>query len=254
MNDIFDLKGRTAVITGSTKGMGFAMARALGIRGASVVVSGRTDESSQGAAALLATEGIDAAGISCDVTSAESLQRFSSLTLERFPRVDALILNAAGDTPVGSIMGQTSSQVDSAVSVNLRAALSLVNAFAPQMVGNKEGSIVFMSSRAAKRGSAFLGLYAMSKAALDQYVRNLALELGPSGINVNSINPGPVRTDFSKDALWGDPEKEAKLAATIPMRRIADASDVAGLAVLLVSPAGRYIHGQNISVDGGMTA
>jgi len=140
------------------------------------------------------------------------------------------------------------------VGANLRGSLLLVNAIAPQMIARKDGSIIFMSSRGAKRGSAMLGLYSMSKAAIDQYVRNLALELGPSGVNVNSINPGPVRTEFSKVALWSDPEKEAKLASTIPMRRLGSAEDVAGLAVLLCAPSGRFIHGQNISVDGGLTA
>jgi NAD(P)-dependent dehydrogenase (short-subunit alcohol dehydrogenase family) len=110
-----------------------------------------------------------------------------------------------------------------------------------------------MSSRAAKQGSPTLGLYAMAKAAVDQYVRNLALELGPSNINVNSINPGPVRTDFSR-ILLEDPNREAGIVAATPIRRLGEPSDVAGLALLLASPAGHFIHGQNISVDGGMTA
>jgi NAD(P)-dependent dehydrogenase (short-subunit alcohol dehydrogenase family) len=121
------------------------------------------------------------------------------------------------------------------------------------MVERKDGSLIFMSSGAAKRGSLNLGLYAMAKAAVDQYVRNLALELGPSNINVNSINPGPVRTDFSR-ILWEDPNREAGIVAATPIRRLGEPSDVAGLALLLASPAGHFIHGQNISVDGGMTA
>lgn len=99
-----------------------------------------------------------------------------------------------------------------------------------------------------------LGLYAMAKAATDQSVRNFALELAPSGINVNSINPGPACTEFSREALWGDADQEARLASTIPMRRSGVPEDVAGLAVLLSGPAGHFISGQNISVDGGLTA
>jgi NAD(P)-dependent dehydrogenase (short-subunit alcohol dehydrogenase family) len=113
---------------------------------------------------------------------------------------------------------------------------------------------MFMSSRTAKRGSGVLGLYGVSKAAIDMLTRSLAIELGPHGINVNSICPGPVRTEFSRDALWGDPEREKKLVTTIPMGRIGEPEDVAGLALLLASPAGRFITGQNISVDGGGTA
>jgi len=254
MSKLFDLTGKVAVVTASTKGMGLAIARALGSSGAKLVISGRSQETADAAAVQLrAEEGFEVVALACDITNPESVQRFAADALAAFGRVDALVLNAAGNPPVGPIVGQTAEQFDEVMAEGVRGNFALVQALAPQMIERKNGSIVFMSSRAAKRGTGILGLYGMAKAATDQLVRNLALELGPSNINVNSINPGAVRTDFSR-MLWENPEREKMTIATIPMGRIAEPEDVAGLAVLLVSEAGHYINGQNISVDGGGTA
>jgi NAD(P)-dependent dehydrogenase (short-subunit alcohol dehydrogenase family) len=253
MLSIFDLAGKVAVITGSTQGMGLSIALALGQAGASVVISGRTEESSKKGQSILEAHGISARAFPLDVSDSASVENFARVAQSAFGKVDILILNAAGEAPTGSILSHTGDQFDKVMTGNVKANFTLVNHMAPAMVQRGEGSITFISSRAAKRGSAMLGLYAMSKAAIDQYVRNLALELGPSSINVNSICPGPVRTEFSK-VLWQDPVNEAKMAAATPMRRIGEADDVAGLALLLSSAAGHFIHGQNISVDGGVTA
>lgn len=254
MFKLFDLSGRVAVITGSTKGMGLEMARALGQSGATVVVSGRDAAVSEKVAAGLREQGIDAAGIACDIVSIDSVRAFAEQVLAKYGRVDALVLNAAGSGVAGSMLEQGPEEFDDVMAGNVRGNLVLVNALAPQMIARQDGSIIFMSSIAARRGSARLALYSISKGATDLAMRNLAQTLGPYNINVNSINPGPVRTDFSRDALWGDPEREKALSAAIPMRRIAEAADVAGVAVLLASPAGRYISGQTIGVDGGATA
>ncbi|MGF6904050.1 SDR family NAD(P)-dependent oxidoreductase [Paraburkholderia sp. GAS348] len=254
VNKLFDLTGKVAVVTASTRGMGLAIARALGASGAKLVISGRSQESADAAAARLRDEGgFEVAAFACDITDPESVKRFAADALAAFGHIDALVLNAAGDPPAGSLLGQKPEQFDKTMTEGVRGSLALVLALAPQMVERKYGSIVFMSSRAAKRGTGVLGLYGMAKAAIDQLVRNLALELGPSNINVNSINPGAVRTDFSR-MLWENPEREKMTVSTIPMGRIAEPEDVAGLALLLVSGAGHYINGQNISVDGGGTA
>lgn len=254
MSKLFDLSGRVAVVTGSTKGMGLEMARALGQSGATVVVSGRDAAVSEQVAARLRGDGIEAAGIACDIGDVESVRVFAEQVLAKFGRVDALVLNAAGAGVAGSMLDQGPEVFDAVMAGNVRGNLVLVNALAPQMMARRDGAIIFMSSIAARRGSAMLALYSISKGAVDLAMRNLAQTLGPYNINVNSINPGPVRTDFSRDALWGDPEREKALSAAIPMRRIAEAADVAGVAVLLASPAGRYISGQTIGVDGGATA
>ncbi|MGO4331638.1 SDR family NAD(P)-dependent oxidoreductase [Cupriavidus sp. 2TAF22] len=254
MQNLFDLTGRVAVITGSTKGMGLEMARALGASGAALVVSGRDQAGAAAVAATLEAEGFKARGIACDIADVGSVRAFAEQALAAFGRVDVLVLNAAASAEVGSLLTQGPDLFDQAMAGNVRGNLVLVNALAPQMIARGDGSITFMSSIAAKRGSAMLGLYSITKGATDQAVRSLAQELGPHGINVNAINPGPVRTEFSREALWGNPEQEARLAAGIPMRRIGEARDVAGLAVLLASPAGRFIHGQSIGVDGGLSA
>jgi NAD(P)-dependent dehydrogenase (short-subunit alcohol dehydrogenase family) len=251
--NMFDLSGRVAVVTGASKGMGFAIARALGLAGATVIVSARTLRAATEAAGLLQAEGIEARGLILDVTDQGGASEFSANALAAFGRIDVLVLNAAANTPTGSLLSQEPDELSKVMHDNLQANFTIVNAIVPQMLGRKDGSLIFMSSRAAKRGSSTLGMYAMAKAAIDQYVRNLALELGPANINVNSINPGPVRTGFSK-VLWEDPNREAAIVAATPMRRIGEPSDVAGLALLLASAAGHFIHGQNISVDGGMTA
>ncbi|WP_423200098.1 MULTISPECIES: SDR family NAD(P)-dependent oxidoreductase [unclassified Cupriavidus] len=254
MSRLFDLSGRVAVLTGSTKGMGLAMARALGQAGAKVVVSGRDGGVAEKVAASLQAEGITATGIACDIADPDSVRAFAEKALAAYGRVDTLVLNAAASGVVGQIVEQGGSHFDDVMAGNVRGNLELVNALAPNMIERRDGAIIFMSSIAARRASPMLALYSVSKAAVDMMMRNFAQTLGPHNINVNSINPGPVRTDFSRDALWGDPEREKMLSAGIPMRRIAEAEDVAGLAVLLASPAGRYISGQSIGLDGGATA
>ncbi|QBQ99163.1 SDR family NAD(P)-dependent oxidoreductase [Paraburkholderia pallida] len=254
MSELFDLTAKVAVVTASTKGIGLAIARALGAAGARLVISGRSHESAEATAARLREEdGFEVTALACDITDPGSVQRFAADALAAFGRVDALVLNAAGKPPVGSLLDQTADHFDETMANGVRGSLALVLALAPQMIERRYGSILFMSSRAAKRGTGVLGLYGMSKAAIDQLVRNLAVELGPSNINVNSINPGAVRTDFSR-TLWENPEREKLTVSTIPMGRIAEPEDVSGLALLLVSGAGHFINGQSISVDGGATA
>jgi NAD(P)-dependent dehydrogenase (short-subunit alcohol dehydrogenase family) len=251
--DMFDLSGKVALVTGATKGMGLAIANALGSAGATLVVSGRSERSVAEAEAHLSSLGFRTRALVMDLNNHESVETFARTAKDAFGRIDVLVLNAAANTPNGPMIGRTEKEFDDVMATNVKRNLTLINAFSRDMIDRRDGSIIFMSSRVAKRGTAQLGLYAVAKAAIDQYVRNLAIELGPFNVNVNSICPGPVRTDFSR-VLWEDPDREAQVAAATPMKRIAEPADVAGLALLLASPAGRFIHGQNISVDGGMTA
>lgn len=251
--DMFNLSGKVALITGATKGMGLAIAEALGAAGATLVISGRSPKSAAETDAHLSSQGFRVRALVMDLNDSESVETFARTAKDAFGRIDVLVLNAAANTPNGPMIGRTEKEFDDVMANNVKRNLTLINAFSQDMIDRRDGSIIFMSSRVAKRGTAQLGLYAVAKAALDQYVRNLAIELGPFNVNVNSICPGPVRTDFSR-VLWEEPGREAQVAATTPMKRIAEPGDVAGLALLLASSAGRFIHGQNISVDGGMTA
>ncbi|MGF6774005.1 NAD(P)-dependent dehydrogenase (short-subunit alcohol dehydrogenase family) [Paraburkholderia sp. GAS199] len=251
--DSFYLSGKVALVTGATKGMGLAIAKALGSAGASLIVTGRSGQHVAQVQAHLSSLGIRTRALVMDLHDHESVTTFAREAKEAYGRIDILVLNAAANTPNGPMVERSENEFDDVMATNVRPNLTLVNAFHRDMIERRDGSIIFMSSRVAKRGTAQLGLYAVAKAAIDQYVRNLAIELGPFNINVNSICPGPVRTDFSR-VLWEDPDSEARIAAATPMKRIAEPEDVAGLALLLASSAGRFIHGQNISFDGGMTA
>ncbi|WP_345816798.1 SDR family oxidoreductase (plasmid) [Paraburkholderia sp. PREW-6R] len=251
--DMFNLSGKVALVTGATKGMGLAIAEALGSAGATLVISGRSAHTIAEAETHLSKLGIRTRALLMDLNDQASVESFAHMAKDAFGRVDVLVLNAAANTPNGPMIGRTESEFDEVMANNVKRNLTLINAISPDMIGRRDGSIIFMSSRVAKRGTSQLGLYALAKAAIDQYVRNLAIELGPFNVNVNSICPGPVRTDFSR-ILWEAPGREAQVAAATPMKRIAEPTDVAGLALLLASSAGRFIHGQNISVDGGLTA
>jgi len=157
LNTLFDLTGKVAVVTASTKGMGLAIARALGSAGAKLVISGRSQETADAAAARLREEdGFEVAAFACDITDPGSVQRFAADALAAFGRVDALVLNAAGNPPLGSILGHTVQQFDETMAGGVRGNLALVWALAPQMIERKNGSIVFMSSRAARDGCARL--------------------------------------------------------------------------------------------------
>jgi NAD(P)-dependent dehydrogenase (short-subunit alcohol dehydrogenase family) len=238
---MFDLSGSVAVVTGASKGIGLSIAETLGAAGVKVVVSARTRGGADAAAALLQANRIEVRGAILDVIDERSVAEFAAHALAAFGRIDVLVLNAAANTPNGPLLSQHPQELSQVIRHNVQANFAIVNAVAPQMVERHYGSLIFMSSRAAKRGSLNLGLYAMAKAAVGQHVRNLALELGPSNINVNSINPGPVRTDFSR-VLWEDPTREAGIVAATPMRRVGEPSDVAGLALLLASTAGHFIQ------------
>lgn len=254
LDQLFDMSDRVAVVTGSTKGMGLAIARALGAAGAKLIISSRSEETAKATAdRLTREEKITARGIGCDIANMESVSRFAKQAQEAFGRVDALVLNAAGSPPVGSILAHGVKELDQSISGLLGGNLFLIKELLPQMLARKDGSIVLLSSILAQRGSNVLGLYGMAKAATDQLVRNLVAEIGASNVNANSINPTVVRTDFSR-GLWENPDVEKQWTSRIPLGRIAEAQDVAGLALLLASKAGRYITGQSILVDGGQTA
>lgn len=254
LDRLFDMTDRVAVVTGATKGMGLANARALAAAGAKLIISSRSEESARSTADRLAREEkISAQGIGCDIGDMQSVRRFATLAPQAFGRIDALILNAAGAPSLGSVLGQSPQHLDQTVNALISGNLLLVKEFLPQMIARQDGSIVLISSSLAHKGSNVLGLYGMAKAAIDQFVRNLVAEIGASNINANSINPSLVRTDFSR-VLWENPDSEKRITSGIPLGRLAEAEDVAGLALLLASKAGRYITGQSIIVDGGQSA
>lgn len=252
VNSPFDLTGKTAIVTGSTKGIGRAIAVALARAGAQVTVSsrdaGRVGETVQ----ALTDAGHTVIGVPCNVGRKEELQNLVDRTKSELGPVDILVCNAAINPYYGPAMEIPDDVFAKVMHTNIQAQLWLAQLVAPDMKARKDGAIVLISSIGGLRGSDMIGAYNISKAADIQLAKNLAVELGPENIRVNAIAPGLVKTDFAR-ALWENPEfAEPRIAAT-PLRRLGEPEDIAGAVVFLASQAGRWMTGQTIVIDGGAT-
>ena len=251
MKDLFDLTGRVSVVTGSTKGIGRAIAEALAAFGSKVVISSRKADACEAVAAGIAESGGEAVALPCHVGHKDQLERLVAATRERWGKIDNLVVNAAVNPYYGSSLGIPDTAWDKVMEVNIRSVHWLCQMVIPEMQERKDGTIVVVSSVGGFRGNSVLGAYAISKAADMQLARNLAAEFGPDNIRVNSICPGLVKTDFAR-ALWEDPEREKAVAARTPLRRLGEPVDCAGIAVYLASRAGSWTTGQSFTVDGGV--
>lgn len=251
-NPLFDMTGKVALITGSTKGIGRSIAEEMARGGAKVVISSRKAEACEAVAGELKAAGFEAIAVPCHVGHKEELQRLVDTTLETWGRIDVLVCNAA----TNPVYGPTSEMTDEAwakiMDTNVKGTFWLTNMVLPQMAERGEGTVVLLSSIAGLRGNTVIGTYGVSKAAEAALARNLAVEWGPKGIRVNAIAPGLIRTDFAK-ALLEDPVRIKRAEEKTPLRRIGEPVDIAGLAVFLSTPASAYITGQVIVADGGET-
>lgn len=250
--DLFDLTGRTALLTGASKGMGLAMAEGLAQHGARVMLSSRKlDACVAAAAAINAKCGEQRAfAHACNAGYKEQLQGLVDATHERIGPIDILVGNA-GINPFYGPMSKISDDLyDKIMTTNVKSNHWLAQMVAPDMVARGGGSIMITSSTGAFAASTTLGTYSISKLAVIGLVRNLAAELGPSGVRVNAICPGLVRTDFAQ-ALWDNPEAQRRAELQTPLRRIGEAEDLKGIAVFLAAKASGYITGQAITVCGG---
>lgn len=249
---MFDLTDRVALLTGASKGMGLSMATALAQHGARVVISARKqDQLDEAAAQINKTVGADRAiGVACNVGYKEQIQGLVDTTRAEVGPIDIVVGNAG----VNPYYGKTSEIPDDAyektMKANVQSNLWLAQMTAPDMVEKGNGSMMFTSSIGAFKPSEMLGTYGMSKLALIGLVRNLAQEFGPQGIRFNAICPGLVKTDFARE-LWDNPEVENRIKKDIPLRRLGEPDDFAGLAVFLASDASGYMTGQALTVCGG---
>jgi NAD(P)-dependent dehydrogenase (short-subunit alcohol dehydrogenase family) len=245
--DRFSLEGRTAVVTGASRGIGAATARALDRAGARVALVAR------GRGELMALAGElahDPVVVVADLGDPEAPASVARQVLDALGRADVLVNNAAAAARLATV-DTDAAVIDELMAVNVRAPLLLVAALVPSMIERGRGSIINLSSVSGLVGTPRRAAYAASKGALDAATRSLAIELGPSGVRVNSVAPGVVDT-----VLWAKnkavPGVVEAIEGQTPLRRWATPDDIADVIVFLASDAARFVTGETISVDGGM--
>jgi dehydrogenase/reductase SDR family member 4 len=249
---MFSLAGKVALVTGSTKGIGKAIAEQMANAGAKVVISSRKADACEAVRADFAARGQDAIAVPCNVGRKEDLTKLVDSVMAKWGRIDILVCNAATNPVYGPMANVSDDAFDKIMLTNVKSVFWLANMVLPQMAERKDGVMIIISSIGALRGSSHLGLYGTSKAAEAGLCRALACEWGPKGIRVNSIAPGLIRTDFAR-ALWEDDTKRKAREAITPLRRIGDPKDIGGVAVFLASEAASFVTGQLIVADGGTT-
>jgi NAD(P)-dependent dehydrogenase (short-subunit alcohol dehydrogenase family) len=249
---LFSLKNKVAIITGSTKGIGKAIACRMAEQGAKVVISSRNQDACDEVAAEVRGEGGEALAIVCNINHQEQLQNLVEQTKQQFGSVDILVCNAALNPYFGPSQDIPDAAFDKVMHANIGSVHRLCQLVLPDMAKAGGGAVIIVSSIGGLKGTSQLGAYAISKAADMQIARNLAVEWGPSNIRVNCIAPGLVRTEFSR-ALWENPEIYEATVSKYPLRRIGEPDEIAGAAVMLASDAGSFTTGQTIVIDGGGT-
>jgi NAD(P)-dependent dehydrogenase (short-subunit alcohol dehydrogenase family) len=254
MGGLFDLDGKVAVVTGSSRGIGRAIATRLAEQGARVVISSRKADACASATAAInsAYSTPRALSLPASVSSKSDLERLVRGTRDAFGKIDILVCNAATNIHFGAMSSIGDDAFRKTLENNILSVHWLVGMTAPEMMERRDGVIIIVSSISGLRGSTTLGTYGISKAADMQLMRNLAVELGPHNIRTNCIAPGLIQTDFSR-ALWQDEANLASVLQKVPLGRLGQADDIAGAAVFLASAAGRYVNGETIVIDGGLT-
>lgn len=248
----FSLAGKVAIITGSSRGIGRAIAECMARQGARVVISSRKAEACEEVARGIREEGGEAHVIPCNVSRRDEIEALVSGTLEKWGRIDALVCNAAVNPAYGPMAKLTDEQFDKIINSNVKSTLWLCNLVMPGMAERGGGAVVIISSIGGFRGSPVIGMYGVSKAADFALARALAVEWGPRNVRINCIAPGLVQTDFAR-ALWEDPENRARREANTPLRRIGQPDEIGPVAAFLAAPASSFMTGQVVVVDGGVT-
>jgi NAD(P)-dependent dehydrogenase (short-subunit alcohol dehydrogenase family) len=249
---LFDLKGKVAIVTGSSRGIGRSIAENLAACGARVVISSRKADACEAVVAAIRQAGGEAIAIPANISDKAALQNLVDGTRSAFGPVDILVCNAASNPYFGPSSGMGDEVFEKVMRNNVLSNHWLCQMVRPDMVAKRDGAIIIVSSIGGLKGSTEIGLYCVSKAADMQLARNLACEWGPDNIRVNCIAPGLIKTDFAR-ALYEDDERRRAAEARYPLRRLGEPDDIGGVAVMLASRAGAFITGQTIVVDGGVT-
>ena len=252
LKSLFDLSGKVAVVTGSTKGIGKSAAEEMARAGARVVISSRKAEACDAVRAEFESQGWPVIARPCNVSRKQELQALIELTLATWGRIDIVVANAAANPYYGPLSGLPDDTFDKVMLNNVKSTLWLANLTLPGMAERGGGSFVVIGSIAGLLANTVIGIYGISKAADFQLVRNLAAEWGPRNVRVNAIAPGLIKTDFAR-ALWEDDRRRQEREALTPLRRLGEAREIGGIVAFLASDAASFITGQTIVADGGVT-
>jgi NAD(P)-dependent dehydrogenase (short-subunit alcohol dehydrogenase family) len=251
-NSPFDLTGKVALVTGSTRGIGKSIAEEMARAGARVVVSSRKAEACEQVRAEFEKQGYAVLAQACNVSRKEELQALVDATLKRWGRIDIAVSNAASNPYYGPLAAIPDDAFDKIFNNNVKSVLWLAAMTLPGMAERGGGSYISVGSIGGIIASTVIGAYGMSKAADHMLVKNLAAEWGPKNVRVNAIAPGLIKTDFAK-ALWEDPVRRKERESATPLRRLGEPRDIGGVAAFLASDAAAFITGQVIVADGGVT-
>ncbi|HPH25509.1 MAG TPA: SDR family oxidoreductase [Pseudomonadota bacterium] len=250
MSALFSLQNKVAVITGSSRGIGRAIAEQMALAGAKVVISSRKADACEEVAAAIRGAGGEALVIPANISDKAQLQNLVDKTVQTYGRIDILVCNAAINPYFGPSSGISDEQFDKIMHANIKSNHWLCNMVLPQMAARQDGVILIVSSVTGLTASPMLAAYGLSKAADMQLARNLAAEWGTRNIRVNCLAPGLIKTDFAR-ALWENPPLLERITSRSCLRRIGLPNEVAGAAVFLAADAGRFITGQTLVIDGG---
>jgi NAD(P)-dependent dehydrogenase (short-subunit alcohol dehydrogenase family) len=248
----FDIKGKVAIITGASKGIGEAMATIFAEAGAKVIVSSRKQEAVDEVANALKEKGFEATGIACHVGEMSQLKVLVDKTIEIYGGIDILVNNAATNPVFGPVINTDEAAFDKIMQVNVKAPFELAKLCYPSMKARGGGSVINISSIGGLSPEPFLGIYSVSKSAVVMLTKVLAKEWGRDNIRANVICPGLIQTKFS-EALWKNEEMLSKSIKHQPISRIGQPEDLAGVALFLASEASAYVTGAVYNVDGGYT-
>jgi len=249
---MFSIAKKTAIVSGGSKGIGKAIAMKLAQAGANVVICSRKKENLDSAVNEAELNGLTLIPIECNTSNNESIQSVVDHTIEKFDRVDVLVNNAAANPYYGPILNSEDSHWDKIFEVNVKGYFNFAKACSKTMIANNSGKIINVASIAAKTPLEGLGVYNISKAAVVMLTKVLAKELGEHNINVNTLAPGLIKTDFSK-ALWENEDTHNKIVKSIPQGKMGSPDDISGMALYLASEASDFVTGSIFTVDGGIT-
>ncbi len=252
MHPLFDLKGKVALVTGATRGIGKSVAEELARAGAKIAICSRKAEACEQVKAEFEKQGFEVLARACNVSRKDELQALVEATAARWGGIDIVVANAATNPYYGPLTGIGDEAFDKIFANNLKSVLWLAGMTLPGMATRGGGSFILVGSIGGILANTVIGAYGMSKAAGHHLVRNLAAEWGPKNVRVNAIAPGLIKTEFAR-ALWEDEKRARERIEATPLRRLGEPRDIGGIAVFLASPAGAYVTGQCIVADGGVT-